>query len=112
MNDSMTYNELVEKIKVHEPVMTTDINAEQMFKLYEERYLKYIDNEGAEYELNMIALNDESHIYDLVKSDDTWNAFVSLMKKFIKNTKEHKRSFIIVEHKEYEVILELMVSNE
>ena len=111
----MTYNEIVEKLKISAPVATTEVNAEQMFHLYKDRYLKYVDYQGNQYELNLVALDEESsknHVYEQIKSFDNFNAFTELVEIFIKNTMKNKRSFLICDHKEYEIIMELMVSNE
>lgn len=111
----MTYTEIVEKITAKEPLSTQDVNAEQMFRLYLDRHLKYVDYKGSQYELNLVPLDEEAsknHIYEQIKYDDQFGAFCELVEEFIKNTEKNKRSFLICEHKEYEVVMELMVSNE
>jgi len=108
----MMYNEIVERLKIHAPVNAREVSAIQMFKLYEDRYLKYVECHGDQYELNLVPLNGEHHIYELIKEDDSFKAFTELVEVFIKNTKENKRSFLIYDHKEYEVVLELMESRE
>jgi len=111
----MTYSEIVEKMTAKEPLSTQDVNAEQMFKLYLDGHLKYVDYQGSQYELNLVPLDEESrknHVYEQIKSDDRFGVFCELVEEFIKNTKKNKRSFLINEHKEYEVVIELMVSNE
>ena len=109
----MTYNEIVEKMKISAPLSTQDVNGEQMCRLYEDRYLKYVDYEGCKYELNLVPLEPgEHHIYELIKAQDSFKAFTELVEVFIKNFKNVKRSFIIFDHREYEVVLELMESNE
>ena len=92
-----------------------DVNAEQIFRLYLDRHLKYVSYRGNQYELNLIALDEEAsknHVYEQIKYDDQFGAFCELVEVFIKNTEKNKRSFLICDHKEYEVIMELMVSNE
>ena len=111
----MTYSEIVEKVTAKEPLSTQNVNAEQMFKLFLDRHLKYVEYKGSQYELNLIPLDEEAsknHVYEQIKSDDKFGAFCELVEVFIKNTEQNKRSFIINEHKEYEVVMELMVSNE
>lgn len=108
----MIYKELVEKIKANESVRADDVSAAQMFMLYKDRYLKYITSHDCEYELNLIPIHNESHIYEAVKSTDPFKAFIELVDVFIKNGKENKRSFLVLDHEEYEVIVELMVGNE
>lgn len=108
----MMYNEIVERLKIHAPVDAREVSATQMFRLYEDRHLKYVSCHGNHYELNLIPLNDEHHIYELIKDDDSFKAFVDLLEVFIENTTKNKRSFLIYDHKEYEVVMELMESNE
>lgn len=111
----MTYSEIVEKMMAKEPVSTKDVNAEQMFKLYLDRHLKYVEYKGSQYELNLVPLDEEAsknHVYEQIKYDDKFGTFCKLVEVFIKNTEKNKRSFLISEHKEYEVVIELMVSNE
>lgn len=111
----MTYSEIVKKVTDKEPLSTQDVNAEQMFKLYLDRHLKYVEYKGSQYELNLVPLDEEAsknHVYEQIKYDDQFGAFCELVEVFIKNTEKNKRSFLISEHKEYEVVMELMVSNE
>jgi len=111
----MTYSEIVEKVTAKESLSTQDVNAEQMFKLYLDRHLKYVEYKGSQYELNLVPLDEEAsknHVYEQIKYDDQFGAFCELVEVFIKNTEKNKRSFLINEHKEYEVVMELMVSNE
>lgn len=111
----MTYSEIVEKVTAKEPLSTQNVNAEQMFKLFLDRHLKYVEYKGNQYELNLVPLDEEAsknHVYEQIKSDDRFSAFCELVEVFIKNTEKNKRSFLISEHKEYEVVMELMVSNE
>lgn len=109
----MLYSEVVEKMKVHAPLTVQEVSAEQMFYLYRDRYMKYISCCGNQYELNLVPVKPgEKHIYELIKANDEFNAFVELVEVFIKNTQNNKRSFLICDHKEYEVVMELMESNE
>ena len=111
----MTYNEIVEKLKISAPVATTEVSAEQMFHLYKDRHLKYVEYKGNQYELNLIPLDEEAsknHVYEQIKYDDQFGVFCELIEEFIKNTEKNKRSFLICDHKEYEVVLELMESRE
>lgn len=108
----MMYNEIVERLKVHAPVDAREVSAAQMFKLYEDRHLKYVECHGDHYELNLVPLDGEHHIYELIKEEDSFKAFTELLEVFIENTKKNKRSFLIYDHKEYEVVLELMESCE
>ena len=108
----MIYKELVEKIKAGEHIRANDISAAQMFRLYKDRHLKYIQSHGNEYELNLIPLNNESHIYEAVKPDDSFKVFIELVDTFIENKKKDKPSFLICDHEEYEVVMELMTTNE
>lgn len=109
----MLYSEIVEKMKVHAPLTVQEVSAEQMFHLYKDRYMKYISYHGNQYELNLLPVDsEENHVYELIREDDTFNAFAELIEIFIKNTKNNKRSFLICDHEEYEVVMELMISNE
>jgi len=109
----MLYSEIVEKMKIHAPLTVQEVSAEQMFHLYKDRYMKYISYHGNQYELNLVPVEPgEKHVYELIREYDTFNAFAELVELFIKNTQNNRRSFLICEHKEYEVIMELMESNE
>lgn len=109
----MTYNEIVEKIKTHAPITVHETSAEQMIRLYLDKHMQYISYYGNQYELNLIQLEPgEHHIYELIKPDDDFIVFSDLLEIFIQNTKNNKRSFLICNHIEYEVVLELMESNE
>ena len=111
----MTYSEIVEKVTAKESLSTKEVNAEQMFRLYLDRHLKYVEYKGNQYELNLVPLDEEAsknHVNEQIKYDDQFGAFCELVEVFIKNTEKNKRSFLICDHKEYEVIMELMVSNE
>ena len=109
-----TYNELVEKIQNQEPVACKDISGVQVFMLLHDRVVKSVKNHNTIYELNFLPVdyNVEETLRINEQTCPTYSSCGKMIDYIVKQFKKHLPIYIELEDELYEIIVEVLVSNE
>ena len=110
-----TYNELVEKIQKQEPVSFKEISGVQVFMLLHDRVVKSVNNYNTIYELNFLPIEysvKETIIYINEKTCPTYSSCGRIIDSIINQFKKHLPIYVELEDELYEIIVEVLVSNE
>lgn len=103
---SLTYQEIVEKMKNNEGVSSAEITTEQILMLFHDRYLKTVAWGSDLYEFNLIPTeNKEYWAYDNFHSSYA-------LRQIVKMFNEDKPVYLLIQDEGFEVKLEILETNE
>jgi len=102
---SLTYQEIVEKIKSKDGVSSAEITTEQILMLFHDRYLKTIEWEHNLYEFNLIPIENEKYykywVYDNFHSTHA-------LEQIVKMSLEGKSVYLLIQDEGFEVKTEVL----
>jgi len=110
-----TYSELVEKIQKQEPVSFKEISGVQVFMLLHDRVVKSVNNYNTIYELNFLPADysvKETIIHINEMTCPTYSSCGRVIDSIINQFKKHLPIYIMLEDELYELVVEVLESNE
>lgn len=105
---SLTYQEIVEKMKNKEGISSAEITTEQLLMLFHDGYLRTVTYGHTLYELNLIPVEDNKYKYWAYDKLDC----VSSLTKIVKMLIEGQLVYILIQDEPFQVNVEILETNE